>query len=98
MRLPRYHVPAVEVPMASSDEPGPSGTVPPDRLLSLWAKLPHDKATPPSYHPLLAHLIDVAQVAHAMWQEVLPPAARSRVTSALGLGEDEDIAGHWVAF
>ena len=41
-------------------------------LLIFWAKTPQgtekDKA-PEAYHPLLCPLIDVAAVAHLMWQE-----------------------------
>ncbi|MGE4055309.1 MAG: CRISPR-associated helicase Cas3' [Vicinamibacterales bacterium] len=69
-----------------------------DPLNSLWAKLSRDKSNPPSYHPLLAHLIDVAQVAHAMWRDVLPTAARAHVASALGMTECPEAAGRWIAF
>jgi CRISPR-associated endonuclease/helicase Cas3 len=47
---------------------------------------------------LLAHLIDVAQVTHAMWRTVLPPAARVITSAALGLADVEVSAGQWVAF
>jgi CRISPR-associated endonuclease/helicase Cas3 len=47
-------------------------------------------------HPLLCHMIDVAAVAQAMWQEVLSPAATRRLAGRLGL--DPDAAGRWIAF
>src|SRR5215210_1637426 len=66
------------------------------RLMVLWGKLPREADAPPSYHPLLCHMIDVALVARVMWREGLPPAARRRVAEALAV--DEGAAEHWVAF
>ena len=65
-----------------------------ERLNALWAKLPRHGETA-GYHPLLAHMIDVGQVARAMWRLVLPPAAREAVAEELGV--EPEVAGGWVA-
>jgi CRISPR-associated endonuclease/helicase Cas3 len=67
----------------------------PDTLI-LWAKLDESAGGVQTYHPLLAHLIDVAAVANALWHRTLTPAARRRMARALGL--DEEAAARWVAF
>jgi hypothetical protein len=56
----------------------PTGEAP-DGLDALWAKLPRDNQRIVGYHPLLAHVIDVAQVTRLPWREVLPPAAGRRL-------------------
>jgi CRISPR-associated endonuclease/helicase Cas3 len=61
-----------------------------------WAKLGTD-TWPTRYHPVVCHLIDVGQVAHALWQTALRNPVRSRVTRQLGL-DSEDAAGCWIAF
>lgn len=61
-----------------------------------WAKSvrgTHDLAT---FHPLICHMIDVAMVARAMWGAVMSPLTRSRIASALEVGEDT--ARAWVCF
>jgi hypothetical protein len=58
-------------------------------LFLFWAKTTHDHDhNPHAYHPLLCHMIDVAAVAHLMWEEVLPKAAKKRLAHALGLSID----------
>ncbi|MFN2135243.1 MAG: CRISPR-associated helicase Cas3', partial [Candidatus Promineifilaceae bacterium] len=47
-------------------------------------------------HLLLYHLIDVGQVALAMWQDVLAAGARQRLSQILKLNEDE--CGRFLAF
>ncbi len=68
----------------------------PLRLMALWGKLPRGADAPPSYHPLLCHMIDVALVAQAMWAAVLSRSIRGRVAEALGVSEDA--AERWVGF
>lgn len=65
-------------------------------LLALWAKLPKDRSTVESFHPLICHMLDVAAVARSLWDEVLSPAARASIAAALGLPESD--AGAWVAY
>lgn len=72
--------------------------------LALWAKTaaggrwgvtvqPGDA----DWHPLLAHMIDVAMVALRMWQYVLPPVVKQQLQASMGLGQPDD-AGRWIAF
>lgn len=49
-----------------------------------------------SYHPLACHMLDVAAVTLALWDECLPES--TRVELAVGLGLVEDEARLWVAF
>ncbi|MBI4320957.1 MAG: CRISPR-associated endonuclease Cas3'' [Chloroflexi bacterium] len=62
-------------------------------FLLMWAKTGRGGST---FHPLLCHAIDVAAVAHAMWQQVLSAAARRRFAQELGIGAED--AGRWTAF
>jgi len=58
-------------------------------LIRFWAKTTHDKERyPNAYHPLLCHLIDVAEVTQVMWEQVLPLAARERIALAFGIGTE----------
>lgn len=59
----------------------------------LWAKTSRDKA---QIHPLICHLLDVAQVTLALWQYALTDGLRSHFANALQLGQDE--AGRTIAF
>lgn len=61
----------------------------------LWAKW-EGHHNPPSYHPLLCHLIDVGMVTHLLWENVVSPSLRRRLADALGMEESE--AGRWIAF
>ena len=61
-------------------------------LQVLWAKTGQGGR----WHPLIYHMVDVAQVALALWSAALPPAARDRLSLALDLSEED--AGRWVAF
>jgi CRISPR-associated endonuclease/helicase Cas3 len=66
-----------------------------ERLLALWAKLPHEAARQ-TYHPLLCHLLDVACVVEAIWELALTAGVRRLL--AKGLGLEEDVAVRWLAF
>jgi len=66
---------------------------PPPLYQLLWAKTSKDKTTT---HPLICHLIDVAQVTLALWNDVLTGGIRAQFAEALGL--DEDAAGRLIAF
>lgn len=66
-------------------------TLPPKHRL-LWAKTDTDGQT----HPLFCHLIDVGQVALALWNQVLTPGFRTQIANALGL--DHVGAGRLFAF
>jgi CRISPR-associated endonuclease/helicase Cas3 len=71
----------------------------PDNLLTtFWAKSTPESSDSWRPHPLLCHMIDVACVAQAMWDDVLSPRARQCITSYLGLSSQEQAAGRWVAF
>ncbi len=59
----------------------------------LWAKTDKAKTTT---HPLICHLIDVAQVTRALWDDVLTDSIRAQFVEALGL--DVDAAGRLLAF
>lgn len=48
-------------------------------------------------HPLFCHMVDVAVVARALWEEVCTPASRQALAGGLGL-PTEDAAGRWVDF
>jgi len=61
-----------------------------------WAKWSRETRTAGSYHPALCHLVDVAMVAEAMWQEVLPSPWKERMAAALET--DIPSAERWVAF
>ncbi|HNS52987.1 MAG TPA: CRISPR-associated helicase Cas3' [Anaerolineae bacterium] len=59
----------------------------------LWAKSAKDSTRT---HPLICHLIDVAQVALALWEDVLTGSSRLQVAQTLAL--DEGGAGPVLAF
>src|SRR5579875_2061121 len=71
-----------------------------EAVFLLWAKLARrptgDPTIPPTFHPLICHLLDVAAVAQALWSHALSPRMRAWLAEALGL--DEDAAGRWIAF
>ena len=67
-----------------------------DSLLWFWAKL-GSETWPDKYHPVFCHLIDVGQVAHRLWEDVLRQKIREWITARLGLA-DESAAGSWLAF
>ena len=66
-------------------------------VLCCWAKLAETDGSL-DYHPLLCHMIDVAQVALEMWRSVLSTGQRMKMTASLGFGEDDCAAGVWCAF
>jgi CRISPR-associated endonuclease/helicase Cas3 len=66
---------------------------PPPRYQLLWAKA--DRKTGRT-HPLICHMLDVAQVALALWREVLTESARAQFTEVLGL--EDEAAGRLLAF
>ncbi|MBN1319014.1 MAG: CRISPR-associated helicase Cas3', partial [Anaerolineales bacterium] len=47
-------------------------------------------------HPLICHMIDVAQVTLTIWNQILSPAARAHLSNPLQL--DDHDAGHLIAF
>jgi CRISPR-associated endonuclease/helicase Cas3 len=59
----------------------------------LWAKTSKDRTRT---HLLLCHLIDVAQVALALWSQALTDSLRTQIAGALGL--DAEDAGRLIAF
>lgn len=61
-----------------------------------WAKLSRDSDAPQTMHPLICHMIDVAMVARALWQDVIPPVQRHRLAADFRL--DEGVVGSWIAF
>ena len=50
----------------------------------------------PPYHPLACHMADVAAVALAMWELVLPASSRTALSRGLGIPEGQ--ARVWVGF
>lgn len=72
---------------------GTAGTDP--SYWACWGKL-DTAAAPPTFHPLICHLIDVAAVIESLWSSVLPPALLARTAAAFGL--DEGAAGRWCAY
>jgi len=65
-------------------------------LLTVWAKRSGATGEQPSYHSLLAYMIDVASVAQTLWESVLPAAMRYSFSDALCLSEED--ARRWVAY
>jgi len=67
-------------------------------LFVFWAKLPRPKEEfpPTKFHPVLCHMIDVAAVAEALWDEVLPSDVCARFAANLRL--EVDSARAWTAF
>lgn len=63
--------------------------------LALWAKL-GNHPYPECYHPLLFHLIDVAQVCRQLWQSVLRDSLKKRLANSFGLSVDD--CGCWFSF
>lgn len=59
----------------------------------LWAKTDREKSCA---HPLICHMMDVAQVALALWERVLTEGIRTQFASALGVCQEE--AGRLIAF
>ncbi|MBM3983739.1 MAG: CRISPR-associated helicase Cas3' [Planctomycetes bacterium] len=74
-----------------------AGSAGANETLYFWAKLGFE-TWPNKYHPVLCHLIDVGQVAAAIWRDALRDHTRQRVAKQLGLGDDVGAAGAWVAF
>lgn len=62
----------------------------------LWAKRPRNEPQATNYHPLACHLLDVASVACALWDEVLPDPTKDWVAASLGV--DTLAARAWVRF
>lgn len=70
-------------------------------LFSFWAKLPRkkDEYPPTKFHPLLCHMLDVAVVAQALWDNVITQRSRQRIAKALGFDENSLVeAGIWLSF
>lgn len=68
----------------------------PSELVTIWAKIRIQGNCSLSVHPLLCHMIDVAQVARAMWLEILSGAARDKIARCFRM--DHKSAGIWVSF
>lgn len=62
---------------------------------AFWAKL-GDNTWPEEYHPVLCHLIDVAQVALQLWETAFRSKVRQLVAERLGL--PVEATGKWLAF
>lgn len=78
-----------------------SNEVPEINPFAFWAKLPRkkDEYPPTKFHPLLCHMLDVAAVAQALWDNVLTQRSRQRIAKALGFEEDNLAeAGVWLSF
>jgi len=79
------------VRMAMLYQVGNTSSLPPYQLL--WAKTNDDKTLT---HPLICHMIDVAQVTVMLWKHVLAESIRKQISTAVGL--DNDGAARIVAF
>jgi CRISPR-associated endonuclease/helicase Cas3 len=66
---------------------------PPPLYQRLWGKT--DPKTG-QVHPLVCHMLDVAQVAWALWREALTPSVRDQFSDALSL--EQEAAGRVIAF
>ena len=67
---------------------------------NIWAKTPRFVQLAPEeprWHPLIAHLIDVAMVAQVMWDSLLPKVLKEKIAAKLCCMNERD-AGRWVAF
>lgn len=53
-------------------------------------------ADPSRFHPLICHLVDVALVAEALWDDVLPRQRQRSLAGAIGLSQGD--ARRWVSF
>ena len=67
----------------------------PHLIWRLWGKVGAQKAGCP-WHPLVCHMLDVAAVADALWERVMPAAMRERFRNAFGC--DEAASRRMVAF
>ncbi|MEP7149526.1 MAG: CRISPR-associated helicase Cas3' [Acidobacteriota bacterium] len=77
----------------------PPSTERPIDLIRFWAKTTHDAVKHPNaYHPLICHMIDVACVAEAMWNKVLPEVTKARLARPFGLENDLAKAGTLISF
>jgi CRISPR-associated endonuclease/helicase Cas3 len=56
-------------------------------LLRLWGKTSRENED--IYHPLLFHMLDVANVALALWWEAVGSIARRQIAADLGLSEED---------
>jgi CRISPR-associated endonuclease/helicase Cas3 len=72
---------------------GVSNEPPPPCYQLLWGKLSHDRTRS---HPLICHLLDVAEMTRALWCEALTGGQRAQWAIALKL--DEAAAGRLLAF
>lgn len=66
------------------------------RLWFLWAKWSDASQVPATYHPVICHLIDVAQVARLLWNTIYARPHRERLAAAFQL--DQAATASWVAF
>ncbi len=75
----------------------PSATGP-DAWRVLWGKWGRQAEPGPDapVHPLICHLLDVAAVAYALWEDALPSGMRSSIAADLAVSEAD--AAAWLAF
>ena len=66
---------------------GLDNSAPKPAYFYLWAKA--DKKPPHAIHRLFYHLIDVGQVALALWEEALPAVLKQELAETLGLQPEE---------
>jgi len=59
-----------------------------ENLLRLWGKTIDGRPESTEYHPLLFHMLDVANAARVLWN-LLTPTLRKRIADALGVSEDD---------
>src|SRR5438876_990261 len=71
-----------------------SSTLTPPHIC-FWAKL-GSETWPEVYHPVLCHLVDVAQVCHQLRKTVLRQPLKARMAAVLRL--ETEAAGQWIAF
>lgn len=64
------------------------------RVYRLWGKASREGDE--SYHSLLCHMLDVAQVAQGLWETSFHGLLRKQVCS--WIGQNEDSAGRWLSF
>src|SRR4051812_1949010 len=63
--------------------------------LRLWAKgAPKIPGDP--YHPLICHLLDVANVATCLWADCIPASAKTWFSEQLGVNQHDAI--RWASF
>lgn len=65
-----------------------------EHILLIWGK--SDRDDPSRYHPLLFHMLDVANVAHILWDRCLSPHLRHQISNEMNL--DDASCLHFISF